>query len=185
MVDPDRVDNSVTNDGFTMRELRYAIGARAADEDDYYEDEPSPPPLPVAAPATAPASVAMTAASTAVTPAGTPPLIGPVPPTPLDSMTIQLSQDVKTVSKLVGDIAQLEAAIEEAADPSSDATKRDALLLERKRMRLARLKTNGNGLKPVNPRGTVRELSQRGPSQVVSYSSRFVKKLRYGFSSSS
>jgi hypothetical protein len=93
-------------------------------------------------------------------------------------MALQLSQDVKTVAKLVEDIARLETAIEEAVDPDSAESKRDALLLEKKRMRLARLKTNGTGLKSKNPRGAARELSRRGPSQIVSYSSRFVNKIR-------
>ncbi|RHZ67383.1 uncharacterized protein CDV56_109620 [Aspergillus thermomutatus] len=172
VIDPDRIDNAVTNDGFTMRELRYAIGARAGDEDDYYEDEPVPAAS--AAPVTAPPTADATAAAV---PAGTQPMIGPAPPTALDSIAIQLSQDVKTVSKLVEDIAKLEAAVEEATDPNSDDTKRDALLLEKKRMRLARLKTTGTGLRSSNSRSAVRELSQRGPSQIVSYSSRFVNKI--------
>ncbi|EAW12959.1 uncharacterized protein ACLA_013960 [Aspergillus clavatus NRRL 1] len=168
VIDPDRIDNAVTNDGFTMRELRYAIGARAGDEEDYYDDGE-----PLAAPVTA----ASTGDASADVAAGTQAMIGPAPPTALDSIAIQLTQDVKTVSKLVEDIAKLEAAVEEATDPNSDDTKRDALLLEKKRMRLARIKTTGTGLKSTNARGAVRELSQRGPSQIVSYSSRFVNKI--------
>ncbi|KAM0511996.1 hypothetical protein ACHAPE_009352 [Trichoderma viride] len=37
VIDPGRNDNLVTNDGFTMRELRYGIGARAVDDE--YEDD--------------------------------------------------------------------------------------------------------------------------------------------------
>ncbi|KPM42480.1 hypothetical protein AK830_g4057 [Neonectria ditissima] len=184
VIDPDRIDNAVTNDGFTMRELRYAIGARTGgSSDDYEEDEPLPlrQPLPRPTPAT---TVAFTGdpgtdASTGHvnTDADTQPLIGPAPPTPLDSMAIQLSQDVKTVSKLVEEIATLEATIEDATDPSNDETKRNALLLEKKRMRLARLKTTGTGFKSANPRGAAKELSRRGPSQIVTYSSRLVNKI--------
>lgn len=201
MIDPDRVDNAVTNDGFTMRELRQAMGARASDEgDDSDEDEylplprSLPQPIPQPAPAiTAPVTSPITDTTTAVTaagtttdskadvPAGTPPMIGPAPPTVLDSMMIQLSQDAQTISKLVGEIATLEATIEEATDTTSAKTKQDALLLEKKRMRLARLKLNGSGMKTTKSRSSARELSQRGPSQIVSYSSRFVNKIRYVF----
>lgn len=180
-----------------MRELRYGIGARAnaaravdgyEDEDDEDEDviQPQPQPLPQPQPQPQLSEAVPTAAVLTGTDAsgGTPTMIGPAPPTPLDSMAIQLSQDVKTVSKLVQDIARLETAIEEAVDPNSDDTKRDALLLEKKRMRLARLKTNGTGLKSKNPRDSARELSTRGPSQIVTYSSRFVNKIRYLITSS-
>ncbi|KAF5567875.1 hypothetical protein FNAPI_449 [Fusarium napiforme] len=182
VIDPDRVDNPVTNDGFTMRELRYAIGARASEDDDYYEEEAGeePLPLPLPLPMSQPQAIATADATTGAAPAGDnekPPMIGPKPPTALDSVAIQLTQDVKTISKLVEDIAQLENAIEETKDSSSLETKRDALLLEKKRMRLARIKTNGAGMKSKSLRGSVRELSQRGPSQIVSYSSRFVNKI--------
>ncbi|KAL6695235.1 hypothetical protein J3F84DRAFT_395426 [Trichoderma pleuroticola] len=195
VIDPDRIDNAVTNDGFTMRELRYGIGARAKvaraadgyeyqddDEDeDEDEDEIQPQPLPQPLPQPQPqlSEAVPTAAVLTGTDAssGTPVMIGPAPPTALDSMAIQLSQDVKTVSKLVEDIARLESAIEESVDPDGEDVKRDALLLERKRMRLARLKTNGTGLKSNNPRGAARELSTRGPSQIVTYSSRVVNKI--------
>ncbi|KAK0760790.1 hypothetical protein N5P37_005726 [Trichoderma harzianum] len=181
VIDPDRIDNAVTNDGFTMRELRYGIGARAnaaraavedqSEDDDEDEDGIQPQrQLPGVAPT--PAVLTGTDAS-----GGTPAMIGPAPPTALDSMAIQLNQDVKTIAKLVEDIARLESAIEEAVSPGSDDTKRDALLLEKKRMRLARLKTNGTSLKSKNPRGAARELSTRGPSQIVTYSSRFVNKI--------
>lgn len=172
-----------------MRELRYGIGARAKaaralsglrddedeDEDDEDEDEGGLQPQPQLTKAI-PTPATFTGTDTSN--GQTPPLIGPAPPTPLDSMALQLSQDVKTVAKLVEDIARLETAIEEAVDPDSAESKRDALLLEKKRMRLARLKTNGTGLKSKNPRGAARELSRRGPSQIVSYSSRFVNKIR-------
>ncbi|KAF7551363.1 hypothetical protein G7Z17_g5057 [Cylindrodendrum hubeiense] len=194
VIDPDRVDNAVTNDGFTMRELRQAMGARAGDErDDFDEDEylplPRPLPQPILQPAptiTAPpvtstitdTTTAVTAAGTTTdVPAKTPPMIGPAPPTVLDSMMIQLNQDAQTISKLVGEIATLEATIEEATDAAGAKTKQDALLLEKKRMRLARLKLNGSGMKTAKSRNSARELSQRGPSQIVSYSSRFVNKI--------
>ncbi|PTB62067.1 hypothetical protein BBK36DRAFT_1163396 [Trichoderma citrinoviride] len=183
VIDPDRIDNAVTNDGFTMRELRYGIGARAkaaravngdVDDEDEDEDEDNLQPQPQLIEA-----IPTVAALTGVDASNgqTQSLIGPAPPSVLDSMALQLSQDVKTVAKLVEDIARLESAIEEAVDPDSAETKRDALLLEKKRMRLARLKTNGTGLKTANPRSAARELSKRGPSQIVSYSSRFVNKI--------
>ncbi|KAL7815141.1 hypothetical protein V8C26DRAFT_402544 [Trichoderma gracile] len=188
VIDPDRIDNAVTNDGFTMRELRYGIGARAkaaralngmrddedesSDDGDENEDVIQPQPKQNEAIPT-PATLTGTDASSGQTP----PLIGPAAPTLLDSMALQLSQDVKTVAKLVEDIARLETAIEEAVDPDSAESKRDALLLEKKRMRLARLKTNGTGLRSKGPRTAARELSRRGPSQIVSYSSRFVNKI--------
>lgn len=179
VVDPDRVDNAVTNDGFTMRELRQAIGARATsgdyddeDDDDYGVDAlPEPTTLPAIAPEP-------TAADSTKVVATTPPATQA-----LDAIAIQLREDAKTVEKLVSDVATLETKIEEAIDPSSAETKRDILLLEKKRMRLARIKTNGTGLKGKKLRGTVKALSQRGPSQIVTYSSRFVNKIRYTFPS--
>ena len=174
VVDPDRVDNAVTNDGFTMRELRQAIGARATSDD--YDDEdddhygvdalPEPTTLPTIAPE---ATAADSTKTVATTPAAT---------QALDNIAIQLREDAKTVEKLVSDVATLETKIEEAIDPSSAETKRDILLLEKKRMRLARIKTNGTGLKGKKLRGAVKALSQRGPSQIVTYSSRFVNKIR-------
>lgn len=174
MIDPDRVDNSVTNDGFTMRELRYAIGVRANEEDDqeeYYE-----PPAPLSLPLPTSNPVALAAEDTSTQPPETKAIEGPKPPTLLYSVAIQINQDVKTVSKLVEDIAKLENSIEETSDSNSAETKRDTLLLEKKRMRLARIKTAGNGMKS-KMRSSRRELSQRGPSQIVSYSSRFVNKI--------
>lgn len=50
-------------------------------------------------------------------PAGTQLKIGPALPKTLDSMAIQLSQDVKTISKLDEDIAKLEFSIEKAPNP--------------------------------------------------------------------
>ncbi|KAH6991891.1 hypothetical protein EDB82DRAFT_573679 [Fusarium venenatum] len=176
VIDPDRVDNSVTNDGFTMRELRHAIGARAGG-DDYADEEeeedaidalPEPTALPT-----------ITASGTEVTADGTGKTADATPAATkaLDTIAIQLREDAKTVEKLVSDVASLETLIEEAVDPSSAETKRNILLLEKKRMRLARIKTNGTGLKGKKLRGTVKALSQRGPSQIVTYSSRFVNKI--------
>ncbi|RFN47650.1 hypothetical protein FIE12Z_8107 [Fusarium flagelliforme] len=164
VIDPDRVDNSVTNDGFTMRELRQAIGARATGGDYDDEDEndhgldalPEPTALPSIAPEAAAAAAAAAADDTkavATTPATT---------QALDTIAIQLREDAKTVEKLVSDVATLETKIEEAIDPDSAETKRNILLLEKKRMRLARIKTNGTGLKGKKLRGTVKALSQRG-----------------------
>ncbi|KAJ5646745.1 hypothetical protein N7490_003117 [Penicillium lividum] len=178
VIDPDRVDNSVTNDGFTMRELRYAIGARRDENaDSESEDDEEYLPQPAAAKSTAsPVDDASNTSSTAVIVENKPEM-GPAPPKILDSMRIQLNQDVQTVTTLVTDIATLEAAIEEATDTDSDLIKRKSLLLEKKRMRLARLKTTGNGLRSADPRKARRQLAQRGPSQIVSYNSRFVNKI--------
>ncbi|KAG7406377.1 hypothetical protein Forpe1208_v013961 [Fusarium oxysporum f. sp. rapae] len=175
VVDPDRVDNAVTNDGFTMRELRYAIGARSGGDDgEFYDDDTLPEPIDEVAEKLIenfdPASVTTGAMETNA-------VLGPARPTALDSIGIQLAQDAQTIAKLVEDVAKLETSIEETTDASSAETKRNALLLEKKRMRLARLKTNGTGLKGQKLRGSVRELSKRGPSQIVSYSSRFVNKI--------
>ncbi|KAF4434755.1 hypothetical protein FACUT_7702 [Fusarium acutatum] len=101
-----------------MRELRYAIGARAGeddDDDDY--DEPGPLPLPL--PSNTPGITAGTGVITADLPTETAPSsIGPASPTALDTMTLQLNQDIKTVVKLVEDIANREASIEEVSKPS-------------------------------------------------------------------
>ncbi|KAJ4024669.1 hypothetical protein NW766_000909 [Fusarium irregulare] len=172
VIDPDRVDNAVTNDGFTMRELREAIGARtsAGDYDDEDEDEHELDtlPKPTSLPTIAPEAAADTNKAVATAPAAT---------QALDTIAIQLREDAKTVEKLVSDVAALETQIEEAIDPDNAETKRNILLLEKKRMRLARIKTNGTGLKGKKLRGTVKALSQRGPSQIVTYSSRFVNKI--------
>jgi hypothetical protein len=95
VIDPDCIDNSVTNDSFIKRELRYGIGARAVDdgyENDEEQEENKFQPQ------------------------------------------SQLSEGIPTAAALTG--------------------------------------TEASG-------GAVRELSKRGPSQIVSYSSRFVNKIRY------
>ncbi|OBS23324.1 hypothetical protein FPOA_03873 [Fusarium poae] len=174
VIDPDRVDNSVTNDGFTMRELRHAIGARAGgggynddeeDDQDVIDALPEPAALPTISAAEAEVTADETDEPTDTTAVA------------LDTIAIQLRQDAKTVEKLVSDVASLETSIEEAEDPDSAETKRNILLLEKKRMRLARIKTSGTGLKGKKLRGTIKALSQRGPSQIVTYSSRFVNKI--------
>lgn len=186
MIDPDRVDNSVTNDGFTMRDMRQAIGARDdydGNEDTRESEGPEDHLRPVAAAQSPPIDAAdidpaapePTGSAIAGSEAA---LIGPRAPTGLDTIAIQLAQDSLTVQRLVGEIDRLETAIEEAADSSDSAAKKNALLLEKKRMRLARIKTNGAGLKSSSMRGTTRALSRRGPSQIVTYSSRFVNKIR-------
>ncbi|GKU04421.1 hypothetical protein FLAG1_07120 [Fusarium langsethiae] len=176
VIDPDRVDNSVTNDGFTMRELRHAIGARAGGED--YDDEEDYGDAIDALPE-ASALPAIQSTGTEITANGTDKPAGVTPSAikALDTVAIQLREDAKTVEKLVSDVASLETLIEEAIDLASAETKRNILLLEKKRMRLARIKTNGTGLKGKKLRGTVKALSQRGPSQIVTYSSRFVNKI--------
>lgn len=95
VIDPDCIDNSVTNDSFIKRELRYGIGARAVDdgyENDEEQEENKFQPQ------------------------------------------SQLSEGIPTAATLTY--------------------------------------TEASG-------GAVRELSKRGPSQIVSYSSRFVNKIRY------
>ncbi|KAF0636019.1 hypothetical protein FPSE5266_20341 [Fusarium pseudograminearum] len=176
VIDPDRVDNSVTNDGFTMRELRHAIGARAGgddyDDEEDYGNEIDALPMPTSLPTIEATGTEVAADGTSTTPK-------PADATTkaLDTIAIQLREDAKTVEKLVADVASLETLIEEAVDPASADTKRNILLLEKKRMRLARIKTNGTGLKGKKLRGSVKALSQRGPSQIVTYSSRFVNKI--------
>ena len=82
VVDPDRVDNTVTNDGCTMRELRYAMGPPAGEGKNQDESSTEPLDTPEGS-----QPHAMSEASQA--------LVGPTPPSALDSMTIQLKQDVK------------------------------------------------------------------------------------------
>ncbi|KAF5237904.1 hypothetical protein FAUST_5856 [Fusarium austroamericanum] len=175
VIDPDRVDNSVTNDGFTMRELRHAIGARAGGDD--YDDEEDYGNEIDALPIPSLPTIEATGAEVAADGTGTTPKPADATTKALDTIAIQLREDAKTVEKLVSDVASLETLIEEAVDPSSADTKRNILLLEKKRMRLARIKTNGTGLKGKKLRGSVKALSQRGPSQIVTYSSRFVNKI--------
>ncbi|KAM0227454.1 hypothetical protein ACHAPO_011516 [Fusarium lateritium] len=176
VIDPDRVDNSVTNDGFTMRELRHAIGARAGGGD--YDDEEDEEDVIDALPeATSLPTITATGTEVTADATGKTTDVAPAATKALDTIAIQLREDAKTVEKLVSDVASLETLIEEAVDPGSAETKRNILLLEKKRMRLARIKTNGTGLKGRKLRGTVKALSQRGPSQIVTYSSRFVNKI--------
>jgi hypothetical protein len=56
-------------------------------------------------------------------------------------------------------VAVLETLIEETVDTGSDEIKRNDLLLEKKRIRLARIKANRTGPKSKNLRGTVKALS--------------------------
>ncbi|KAM0364521.1 hypothetical protein ACHAPK_010555 [Fusarium culmorum] len=103
-----------------MRELRHVIGARAGG-DDYDDEEDYGNEIDALPMPTALPTIEATGA--------------------------ELREDAKTVEKLVADVASLETLIEEAVDPASADTKRNILLLEKKRMRLARIKTNGTGLK--------------------------------------
>ncbi|KAF5670062.1 hypothetical protein FHETE_4745 [Fusarium heterosporum] len=185
VIDPDRVDNAVTNDGFTMREIRHAIGARADgngydDDEDDYEDAIDALPVTTSLPSLGngtDAAADVTGAVSTIADKSTSADALPAVTKALDTVAIQLREDAKTVEKLVSDVAKLETLIEEAVDSASAETKRNVLLLEKKRMRLARIKTNGAGLKGKKLRGSVKALSQRGPSQIVTYSSRFVNKI--------
>ncbi|KAM0387137.1 hypothetical protein ACHAQC_011063 [Fusarium culmorum] len=114
-----------------MRELRHVIGARAGG-DDYDDEEDYGNEIDALPMPTALPTIEATGA--------------------------ELREDAKTVEKLVADVASLETLIEEAVDPASADTKRNILLLEKKRMRLARIKTNGTGLKGKKLRGSVKVL---------------------------
>ncbi|KAM0348865.1 hypothetical protein ACHAP4_010681 [Fusarium culmorum] len=114
-----------------MRELRHVIGARAGG-DDYDDEEDYGNEIDALPMPTALPTIEATGA--------------------------ELREDAKTVEKLVADVASLETLIEEAVDPASADTKRNILLLEKKRMRLARIKTNGTGLKGKKLRGSVKAL---------------------------
>lgn len=160
VIDPDRVDNPVSNDGFTMRDMRFAIGAREGtlDNDSYDDDYEVKPVTTTPSPGTiAPATGAPALALPAITQA----------PAPIDGVVAQVQQQAVTMKKLIDEIDALESTVEDAPKPDSDEIKAKAALLEKKKIRLAKLKTQENSrtVKTSSSRATANELANRGPSQ--------------------
>ncbi|KAM0482169.1 hypothetical protein ACHAP7_004396 [Fusarium lateritium] len=130
VTDPDRIDNQVTNDGFTMRDLRFAISGAHTSHSPSSEDS----------------------GDTVLVPA---------------------------IKKLIEDINAYETELEDTSKAETAERRQKALILENKRIKLSKLKTLEvtEALKSADSKGLAEELANRGRSQVVTYTSRFVSKL--------
>jgi hypothetical protein len=124
VIDPTHIDNPITNDGFTMRDLVVAMGSENGASDD---TEPL-----------------ITAAS-------------------------QMKPDEAVLDELQKAVNLLEVEVEEAQDISSEETVRKRKLLEQKRVRLAKNKTQlAAALSAVDKANLAKHYAKRGPAQVCS-----------------
>jgi hypothetical protein len=119
VIDPDRLDNPVTNDGVTMRDLRIAISSRdgrsPATPDEDSEDGKAP---------TTDANI-----NSAL----------------MESVNFELQHLTSKVKMLVGEVDKLETELEDSAGSSNDLTtqallKQKKAALEQKKLRLGKLK---------------------------------------------
>ncbi|RGP58775.1 hypothetical protein FSPOR_11795 [Fusarium sporotrichioides] len=156
VTDPDRIDNPVTNDGFTMRDLRFAI------------------------------SGAHTTHSPSSEESGDAVLVSPAGEENIDSTALaarsfafQFQQRAEQIKKLIEDINAYETELEDVSKTETAERRKKALILENKRIKLSKLKTLEvtEALKSADSKGLAEELANRGRSQVVTYTSRFVSKL--------
>ncbi|KAF5001944.1 hypothetical protein FGRMN_685 [Fusarium graminum] len=136
VVDPDRIDNSVTNDGFTMRDLRFAISGAH-----------------VHTPSSDDTGDAVLVSSSGEE----------------GTMTPNNDSSALASRSFAFQFEQLE----------TPERRQKALILENKRIKLSKLKTLEvtEALKSADSKGLAEELANRGRSQVVTYTSRFVSKL--------
>ncbi|CAF3497209.1 unnamed protein product [Fusarium graminearum] len=156
VTDPDRIDNPVTNDGFTMRDLRFAI------------------------------SGAHTTHSPSSEESGETVLVSPAGEENNDSTALaarsfafQFQQRAEQIKKLIEDINAYETELEDVSKAETAEHRKKAQILETKRIKLSKLKTLEvtEALKSAESKGLAEELANRGRSQVVTYTSRFVSKL--------
>ncbi|KAF0643184.1 hypothetical protein FPSE5266_07850 [Fusarium pseudograminearum] len=156
VTDPDRIDNPVTNDGFTMRDLRFAI------------------------------SGAHTTHSPSSEESGDAVLVSPAGEEGNDSTALaarsfafQFQQRAEQIKKLIEDINAYETELEDVSKAETAERRKKAQILETKRIKLSKLKTLEvtEALKSAESKGLAEELANRGRSQVVTYTSRFVSKL--------
>lgn len=127
MIDPTQLDNPITNDGFTMRDLVVAMGS---DNNDQTDDS----------------DAALDA--------------------PLQAATI-LKPDESTLKELQLEVNSLEKDVEEAENPTSVETVRKRKLLEQKRARLAKGKSQlAAALNAIDRANLAKNYVKRGPSQV-------------------
>ncbi|KAF4459911.1 hypothetical protein FALBO_13327 [Fusarium albosuccineum] len=161
VVDPDRVDNAVTNDGFTMRDLRFAISGKDARSDANNSDNGD---VMVVTPPGEEGSQAVNISSNALA---------------ARSFAFQFEQRAQQIKKLIEDITSLENELEDVTKTETAETRKKTQLLENKKVKLSKLKTLEvtEALKSADAKGMAEELANRGRSQVVTYTSRFVNKL--------
>ncbi|KAJ4258215.1 hypothetical protein NW762_008363 [Fusarium torreyae] len=95
------------------------------------------------------------------------------------SFAFQFEQRAQQIKKLIEDIAAIEADLEDVTKAETAERRQKAQILENKRIRLSKLKTLEvtEALKSADSKGLADELANRGRSQVVTYTSRFVSKL--------
>ncbi|KAM0211949.1 hypothetical protein ACHAQI_005103 [Fusarium lateritium] len=156
VTDPDRIDNQVTNDGFTMRDLRFAISGAHTSHSPSSEDSGDTVLVPAAGEE---ANDSSTLAA--------------------KSFAFQFEQRAQQIKKLIEDINAYETELEDTLKAETAERRQKALILENKRIKLSKLKTLEvtEALKSADSKGLAEELANRGRSQVVTYTSRFVSKL--------
>ncbi|KAM0198481.1 hypothetical protein ACHAPI_004005 [Fusarium lateritium] len=156
VTDPDRIDNQVTNDGFTMRDLRFAISGAHTSHSPSSEDSGDTVLVPAAGEE---ANDSSTLAA--------------------KSFAFQFEQRAQQIKKLIEDINAYETELEDTSKAETAERRQKALILENKRIKLSKLKTLEvtEALKSADSKGLAEELANRGRSQVVTYTSRFVSKL--------
>ncbi|KAI8262808.1 hypothetical protein K4K58_000382 [Colletotrichum sp. SAR11_239] len=163
VVDPDRIENSVTNDGFTMRDLRLASGAGVdpnAGEDDHGNDESEDGVvIPVQESTEDVSGVTLTSGTTFAA----------------RSLMYQVEHRALSIRKLLEDVTSLENDLEDSQDLDPVAKKQKMELLEKKRIRLTKLKAQEAST--TFPLLNAKSATKAGRSQVVTYTSRFVSKL--------
>ncbi|KAF5672547.1 hypothetical protein FHETE_3681 [Fusarium heterosporum] len=160
VVDPDRIDNSVTNDGFTMRDLRFAISGAHVHTPS--SDDTGDAVL-----------VSSSGEEGTMTPDNDSSALAS------RSFAFQFEQRAQQIKKLIEDIYTYEAELENVTAVETPERRQKALILENKRIKLSKLKTLEvtEALKSADAKGLAEELANRGRSQVVTYTSRFVSKL--------
>jgi alanyl-tRNA synthetase len=96
------------------------------------------------------------------------------------SFAFQFEQRAAQIKKLIEDINAYETELEDLSKGETAERRQKALILENKRIKLSKLKTLEvtEALKSADSKGLADELANRGRSQVVTYTSRFVSKLR-------
>ncbi|KAK6716852.1 hypothetical protein SNK05_000051 [Fusarium graminearum] len=95
------------------------------------------------------------------------------------SFAFQFQQRAEQIKKLIEDINAYETELEDVSKAETAEHRKKAQILETKRIKLSKLKTLEvtEALKSAESKGLAEELANRGRSQVVTYTSRFVSKL--------
>jgi hypothetical protein len=147
VVDPDRIDNSVTNDGFTMRDLRFAISS--AHTQSPASEGSGDTPL-----------SSSSGEEAKMTPENDSNALAS------RSFAFQFEQRAQQIKNLIDETTSLEAEVDTITDVAQRRQKIQTLA--NKRIRLSKLKTLEvtEALKSADSKSLAEELANRGRSQV-------------------